>query len=70
MTGKVGLLGEAKMGGVVNSATRTVSLKPGQTLAVTMKMDLEFEGKFSVKALDPTTLKTYSKIDLETDYTV
>jgi hypothetical protein len=33
-------------------------------------MDPDFEGKFTVKALDPTTLTAYSKLDLETDYTV
>jgi hypothetical protein len=35
-----------------------------------MKMLEEFEGKFSIKALDAGTLSTYDKIDLETDYTV
>ena len=33
-------------------------------------MEMDFEGKFSVKALDPSTLTTYAKLDLETDYTV
>jgi len=37
---------------------------------VTLKMDLEFEGKFAVKALDPATLTTYYKLELETDYAV
>jgi hypothetical protein len=64
------VIGEVKLGGMVNPATRTLSLKPGQKIAVTMRMDIEFEGSFTVKALDPTTLKTYSKLDLETDYTV
>jgi len=66
--GKV--VGEAKPGEHVNPATRLISLYPGTTVGVTLKMDLEFEGKFTVKALDPTTLKTYHKLDLETDYTV
>ena len=30
----------------------------------------EFEGKFTVKALNPTTLAIYAQLDLETDYTV
>jgi len=64
------VVGEAKPGGPVNPATRTLSIKPGETLQVTLRMDLEFEGKFTVKALDPTTLTTFSKVDLETDYTV
>jgi hypothetical protein len=33
-------------------------------------MQLEFEGKFKVKALNPKTHAIYSQIDLETDYTV
>jgi len=66
--GKV--VGEAKPGEHVNPATRLISLCPGTTVGVTLKMELEFEGKFTVKALDPTTLKTYHKLDLETYYTV
>jgi len=64
------VVGEIKLGGMVNPATRTLSIKPGQNIAVTLRMDLEFEGSFTVKALDPVTLTTYSKLDLETDYTV
>ncbi|TVR84538.1 MAG: PglZ domain-containing protein [Rhodospirillales bacterium] len=66
--GKV--VGEAKAGGPVNAATGTVTLKPGERVQVTLRMQLEFEGRFSVKALDPTTLATLSSIDLETAYTV
>ena len=64
------VVGESKPGGMVNPATRTLSIKPGQNIAVTLRMDLEFEGSLTVKALDPVTLTTYSKLDLETDYTV
>ena len=64
------VIGEAKPGGAVNPATRTLSINLGQSLPVILRMDLEFEGKFTLKALDPTTLKMYSKLDLETDYTV
>lgn len=64
------VVGEAKPGGPVNAATRILSLKPGDTVQVTLRMDDEFQGKFTVKALDPTTMTTYSKLDLETDYTV
>ena len=62
---------EDKLGGVVNSSTRIVSLKPGETVQIILKMDTEFEGKFSVKALDPiTSLELCKSLDLETDYTV
>jgi hypothetical protein len=64
------VVGEAKPGGPVNPATRTVALKPGDTVQVTLRMEMDFEGRFTVKALDPGTLTTYSKLDLETDYTV
>ena len=64
------VVGEARPGAPVNAATRTVTLNPDTSVQVTLKMDDVFEGKFSIKALDPTTLKTYASIDLETDYTV
>ena len=67
--GKV--VGEAKPGGLVNPATRVIHLKPGDPLQVTLKMDLDYEGKFSVKALDPNTLAAFGpSLDLETDYMV
>lgn len=64
------VVGEAKPGGPVNPATGTISIKPGDVIPVTLKMEVEFEGKFTVKALDPTTLTAYSKLELATDYTV
>ena len=64
------VVGEAKPGGPVNPATKTIAIPPGETIQITLKMDLDFEGKFTVKALDPTTLTTFSKLDMETDYTV
>jgi hypothetical protein len=64
------VVGEAKPGGPVNPATRTITLNPNDAVQVTMKMEMEFEGKFTVKVIDPTTLSIHSKLDLETDYTV
>ncbi|WP_295543466.1 PglZ domain-containing protein [uncultured Thiohalocapsa sp.] len=64
------VVGEAKAGGLVNPATGTVSLRPGSREKVTLKMSLEFEGKFKVKALNPNTLATYAQLDLETRYPV
>jgi len=67
--GKV--VGEAKPGGAVNPATRTIHLKPSETLQITLKMDLDYEGKFSIKALNPSTLAALGPaLDLETDYMV
>ena len=67
---KGNVVGEAKPGERVNSATRTMFITPGETIQVTLKMDLDFTGKFTVKALDPKTLTAFSKLDLETDYMV
>jgi len=67
---KGNVVGEARSGGRVNPATGTISLKAGERIQVTIKMQAEYEGKFSVKVLNPTTLTTYCKIDLETDYVV
>jgi hypothetical protein len=63
-------VGEAKSGGLVNPATGTVTLKPRTPVQLALRMHEDFEGKFTVKALDPTTLAVYCSLDLETDYTV
>ncbi len=68
---KGNVIGEAKLGGFVNPSTGIISLKPDQMVQIAMKMSMEFEGKFSIKALDPATSRELGKsLDLETDYTV
>lgn len=64
------VVGEAKAGGAVNAATGTISLRPGEKAQITLRMQMEFEGKFKVKALNPTTMAVYCQLELETDYTV
>lgn len=64
------VVGEAKPGGAVNPATGTITLKPGAKIQITLKMHLEFDGKFKVKALNPNTMAIHCQLDLETDYTV
>lgn len=64
------VVGEAKPGGPVNPATGTISLKPGGRQQVTVRMDPDFEGRFTLKALNPVTMATYHTLDLETDYAV
>lgn len=66
---KGNVVGEPRPGGEVNPATRTVTLLPGQRKQIALRMDDEFRGKFSVKALNPTTLAVYSALAIETDYT-
>lgn len=67
---KGNVVGEARTGGPVNPATGTLTLQPGESVKVNLKMQMEFEGTFKVKALDPRTHTVYSQIDLETDYSV
>ena len=45
-------------------------LKPGDKVQVTMKMQMDFEGKFKIKALNPATYTVYCQLDLATDYAV
>lgn len=67
---KGNVVGEARASGAVNAATGTVTLHVGEKVQVTLKMQLEFEGKFKVKALDPKTQMAYCQMDLSTDYAV
>lgn len=67
---KGNVVGEPRTGGDINPATRTIVLTPGQSRQIALRMDPEFEGKFSVKALNPATMVKYSELTLETDYTV
>jgi hypothetical protein len=64
------IVGEAKRGGPVDVATGTVTVKPGGKIQVAVKMAIEFEGKFILKALNPVTMAQYASLDLETDYAV
>lgn len=63
-------VGEAKRSGAVDVATGTITAKPGGKLQVPIKMAEEFEGKFTLVALNPVTLTQYASLDLETDYAV
>ncbi|TVR59985.1 MAG: PglZ domain-containing protein [Candidatus Competibacteraceae bacterium] len=63
------VVGEPRPGGDVNPATRTVTLVAGQRKQIALRMDDDFRGKFSVKALNPTTLAAYCNLPLATDYT-
>nr|WP_250810297.1 PglZ domain-containing protein [Neorhizobium tomejilense] len=62
------VVGEPRPGADVNPATRTITLMPGQRKQIALRMELEFTGKFTVKALNPTTLASYNTLNLETDY--
>ena len=65
-----GVVGEARPGPAVNPATRTISLLPGASAQVTIGLEIDFAGKFTVKALNPATLAAYAQLELETDISV
>jgi len=44
-------------------------IKPGKAIKITIAMNDEHRGAFTVSALDPVTLEQFAKLDLETDYT-
>lgn len=67
---KGNVVGEARPGPAVNPATKTIAVKPGEIVQVTLKMSMEYEGKVIVKAFDPVTLTAFHTLELETDYTV
>lgn len=64
------VVGEARKGDPVDPATGTLTLKAGHNKQVTIRMDMEFEGRFTLKAFNPITMTTYASIELETDYAV
>jgi hypothetical protein len=68
--GKGQVVGEPRPGGDVNPATRTVMLAPSERKQIALRMDEGFQGKFTIKALNPVTLAAYDSYSLETDYTV
>jgi hypothetical protein len=44
-------------------------LKPGKAIKITIAMNEDYRGAFTVNALDPITLEQFAKLELETDYT-
>ena len=62
------VVGQAQGGDGFDEITGMVRLHPDTTAKVTLAMNRTFEGKFVVKALDPTVLTTYATLLLETDY--
>ena len=65
---KGNLVGEAKPSADVDHASRTITLLPGEQRRIAMSMDPDFQGKFTVKAIDPGSQVTYATLDLQTDY--
>jgi hypothetical protein len=64
------VVGEARPGGDVNPATRTVTMQPGESKKIVLRMATEHQGKVKVHALNPTTLEKLASLDLEVEYTL
>jgi hypothetical protein len=64
------VVGEARPGGDVNPATRTVTLQAGESKKIVLRMSPEAQGKVKVHALNPTTLEKLASLDLEVEFTV
>jgi hypothetical protein len=67
---KGNVVGEPRPGADVNPATGTITLMPGDQKQIVLRMEPDFHGKFTIQALDPSTLFTYRTLHLETDYAV
>jgi hypothetical protein len=67
---KGNVVGEPRLSTDLNPTTRTIALTHGESKQIVLKMDTDFEGKFTVKAMNPVTLTAYAKLELTTDYTV
>jgi PglZ domain len=64
--GKV--VGSVGSGPTVNLATQGVRIRPGLAISVGLRMDDDFSGTFTVRALDPATQATISDLILKTAY--
>lgn len=61
-------VGKPRPGGDVNPATGTVTLAPNVPTQITISMDTNFEGKFTIFALNPVTGAGFGTLELKTDY--
>lgn len=62
------VVGEPTFSDNVNSTSGFVEIRPGQSLKITIALDDEYEGKFTVYAKSPSTGIILSELKLETDY--
>jgi hypothetical protein len=58
------------VGGVVNPATGTITLSTQEPMKVTLQMEPDFEGSFTVQAVNPATQVVLGSLKLKTDYAV
>lgn len=65
---KGNVVGSVGSGPTVNLATQGVRIRPGLAISVGLRMDDDFSGTFTVRALDPATQATISELALKTAY--
>lgn len=61
--------GRVQAGPAVDPGSGYVRLKPGKAVKITLIMNEDYRGPFTVSVLDPVTQEQFAKLDLETDYT-
>lgn len=52
----------------VDPATGLVTIEAGTAVKIPLRMEEDFEGEFTVTAVDPVTKVTFAKLKLQTDY--
>ena len=57
-------------GTTVNLATQGVRIRPGQVVSVSLRMEDNFSGVFTVRATDPGNQALIAELKLKTDYAV
>ena len=61
----VGFVGS---GQTLNPATQGVRIRPGQIVSVGLRMEDQFSGTFTLRALDPATQAILADLTLKTAY--
>jgi hypothetical protein len=61
-------IGWVSSGQTVNPATQGIRIRPGQIVGVGLRMEEEFSGTFSVRAIDPATQVMIDELKLKTAY--
>ncbi|WP_028784629.1 PglZ domain-containing protein [Thalassobacillus devorans] len=62
------VVGEVSLNGPVNPATGTITIDSSGSFKIPMKMQEDFQGEFTVKAMSPSTLEVFSSVKLKTAY--
>jgi hypothetical protein len=61
-------IGWVSSGQTVNPATQGIRIRPGQIVGVGLRMEEQFSGNFTVRAMDPATQAMIAELKLKTAY--